>query len=161
MPAVEACARCAVPNASLTKISARSQLLGERGIVLLLFLVEADVLEQNGLAGLNGGGQRLGVGADDVLGQLDLLTQQLAQALRNRRQRVLHLELALRTAQMGAQDHGGVLAQQILDGLQRSDDALVVGDAAGFVLRHVKIAAYDDLLAGDVDVFNALLVVIH
>ena len=57
------------------------QLLGKGGVVLFLFLMEADVLQQHGLSLLQGGGQGLGALAHHVGGQLDLLAQQLGEAL--------------------------------------------------------------------------------
>ena len=51
MPSVEACARWAAPNASLTYRSARlGQRRGELGIVRLLGRMEAQVLEQQHVA---------------------------------------------------------------------------------------------------------------
>ena len=135
--------------------------LGQRGIVLGLALLKADVLEQDRLAGLDLGSQALCILADNVLRQLDFLAEQLAQALSNRRKRVLHVNLALRTAEVRAKDNCCIVIQQVLDGLERRADALVVGDIAVFILRHVEVAADDNLLARHVDIFNALLVVLH
>ena len=135
--------------------------LGQRGVVLGLALFKAHVLEQDGLAGLDLGGELLRVLADDVLGELDLLAEQLGQALRDRRERILHIDLALRTAEVRAKDHSCIVIEQVLDGLERSADALVIGDVAVLVLRHVEVAAGNDLLARYVDILDALLVVLH
>ena len=135
--------------------------LGQRGIVLGLALLETHVLEQDRLARLYLSGKLLRVLADNVLGQLDFLAEQLAQALCNRRERILHVDFALRTAEVRAEDHSGVVVQQVLDGLERRTDALVVGDVAVLVLRHIEVAAGNDLLAGYVDVLNAFLIVLH
>ena len=51
------------------------QLLGEGGVVLFLFLVEADVLQQHDLAVLEAGGQFLGGRSDHVLSHLHFHAQ--------------------------------------------------------------------------------------
>ena len=135
--------------------------LGQRGIVLGLALLETHVLEQDRLARLYLSGELLRVLADNVLRELDLLAEQLGQTLRNRRERILHVNLALRTAEVRAKDHSGIVVQQVLDGLERRADALVVGDVAVLVLRHVKVAAGNDLLAGYINILNAFFVVLH
>ena len=135
--------------------------LGQRGIVLSLALLETHVLEQDRLARLYLSGELLRVLADNVLRELDLLAEQLGQALRDRRERILHVNLALRTAEVRAKDHSGIVVQQVLDGLERRADALVVGDVAVLVLRHVKVAAGNDLLAGYINILNAFFVVLH
>ena len=138
------------------------ELLGELGVVLLLPLVEAEVLQQHDLAGLEGGGLGLGVLTDDILGEDHVLPQQLAQALGHGSQGEGLLPLPLGLAQVGAGDDGGVLLQQVLDGGQGGHDALVVGDdAGGLVLGHIEVAAQQDLLARYVDILYGLLVVVH
>jgi len=155
------CTVCSAECIVNIDLSHGSQFLRESGIVLLLFLVETNVLEQHSLAALELGSQLLSVLTNDVLSQLYFLAEQLGQALCNRCQRVLHLELTLRAAQMRAQNNSSVMLEQILDGRQCSDDTLVVGDAAGLVLRDIEIAANDNLLARNVNILYALLVVIH
>ena len=52
----------------------------------------------------------------------------------------------------------GVVAQRVLDGGQRGDDAGVVGDGrAVFGERHVEIDADEDALVGEFDVANGEL----
>ena len=138
------------------------QLLGEAGVVLLLADIEAQVLQQHDLAGLQSGGLGLGVLTHDVLDEDDLPAQQLAQTLRHGRQRQLHLPLALGLAQVGAGDDRRAVVQQILDGGQCRHDALVAGDRARFlVLGHVEVAAQQDLLALDVYILYRFFIVIH
>src|SRR5699024_5514842 len=55
--------------------------LGQLRVVLGLALFKPGVLQQQDLAGLEGGGLGLGVGAHHVGGHDDVLAQQLAQAL--------------------------------------------------------------------------------
>ena len=133
------------------------------GVVLFLALLEAGVLQQEDLAGREGGGLGGGVGTHHVGGQDDVLAQQLAQAGGNRLQGQLGLDLALGLAHMGAGDDRRALLQQVLDGGQGGADALVVGDDAAAVLGHghVEVAAKENLLALHVDVLDRLLVVIH
>ena len=139
-----------------------SQFLGKGGSVLLLAGIKAQVLQQHDLAALQSGGLGLGVIAHHILGENDLLPQQLAQPHSHGSQRQLFLPLTLGLAQMGAGDHRRALIQQILDGGQGSHDALVAGDGAGgLVLRYVEIAAQQDLFACHIHVHNGLLVVIH
>ena len=163
------------------------QSLGKGGVVLGLALVEAQVLQQHDLAGLQRGGLGLGVLADGVGGEDHVLTQQLAQTLGNGSQGQLaqgllplfagdvslvlalfHLLLHIALeggdglAQMGAGDNGGAVLQQILDGGESRDDTLVAGDLAGLlVLGDVEVAAEQNLLALDVYVVNGLFAVVH
>ena len=137
------------------------QLLGERGVVLFLFRMEAHVLQQNGLAGLDLCGQLLGVGADNVLGELDFEAELLAQALGDRREGILHIEFSLGTAQMRAEDHGGLVVEQILDGGQRGVDARFIGNIQICIQRDVKVAADEHFFVCNLDIFNGHFVQIH
>ena len=63
---------------------------------------------------------------------------------------------------MRGQDDGGILLQQVADGGDGGDDAGVVQDLAGLlVIGNVKVAAHEDLLTGDINITDILLVVIH
>ena len=112
------------------------------GLVLLLALVEAAVLQQHHLAGLH-------VDAVDPVGlQRHLAAEQLGQALGHRRQRVLGLELALGgTAQVRGDHHRRAGVQRHADAGHRGADARVFGDVAGVVLRHVEVGADEHALA--------------
>ena len=176
------------------QIGIGSQRLGEVGIVLLFFSMEAQVFQQQHLAGLERGGLGLGVFADYVLGHDHFLSQQLAQALGDGSQGQLghilsgllegllgggllllggqvgnlgqlllvQLELGVQhivgLAHMGAQDHGRAVAEQILDGRQRADDAVFIGDlGAGFLVHgHVEVHADKHFFALYVYVFDGL-----
>ena len=155
------CTVCGAECVVDVNVSHVSHSLCKRSVVLGLALFKANILKQNDLARLNLSGQLLSILAYNVLCQLDFLAKQLAQALSNRSQRILHVYFALRTAEVRAQDYSSVVIQQVVNGLQRSTDALVVGDVAVLVLRYVKIAAGNYLLAGYVDILNALLVILH
>ena len=161
--------------------------LRQLGVVLGLTLFKAGVLQQQDLAGLQRGSLGLRILTDNILGKDDLLAQQLAQALGDGSQSQLlqgflpvlffdgrcvltlfHLlfHIGLKgghgLAQVRAGDDGGAVLQQIPDGGQGGDNALVAGDLAGLlVLGNVEIAAQQDLLAGYLHVTDGLLVVIH
>ena len=63
---------------------------------------------------------------------------------------------------MGAGNDCRALLQQIPDGGQRGHDALIAGDGAGLlILRHIEIAAQQDLLALDINVADGFLPIIH
>ena len=62
---------------------------------------------------------------------------------------------------MGAQDHGCVVLEQILDGGQRSVDARLIGNIQICVQRDIKVAADEHFLAGNLDIFNGHFVQIH
>ncbi len=133
------------------------QRLGELGIVLFLFLVEADVLQQHDVAGLHLRDALLGILADDVLGQHDRLAQLFGQAGGDGGQGVLHIELALGAAQVRGQDDGRIVIQQVLDGGQSRHDAGLVRDLVA-VQRDVEVAANEHFLAGYLNILNGLLV---
>jgi hypothetical protein len=116
-------------------------LLRQLGLVLLLALVQAAVLQQHHLAGLDGHA------VDPVGLQAHRTAEQLGHARRHRGQRVLRLELALGgAAQVRGDHHRRAGLQALADGRQRGADAGVLGDVAGVVLRHVEVGADEDAL---------------
>ena len=92
-------------------ISQRSKFFREGRIVGLFLGVEAQILQQQHLAGLKLPGHCSGHFADAVgrKGHVDLLAQFLAQQgaqpVNHRAQRVLHIRLALGTPQVRGQNH--------------------------------------------------------
>ncbi len=165
MPSVEAWARWARAEGVVdVDIGQRGQRLGEGRIVGFFLGVEAQVFQQQHLAGLELAGHLAGHFADaigrkghvDVLAQL--LVEQFAQPVDHRAQRVLGIRLALGTAQVRGQNHLGLALQGVDDGGQRGHDAGVVGDGrAVFGERHVEIDADEDPLVGQIDVANGEL----
>ncbi len=161
--------------------------LGKGGVVLGLALGKTEVLQKEDLAGLQRGGLGLGVGADGVGGEDDVLTQQLAETLGNGSERQLgegllplftgdvglvlalfHLLLHIALeggdglAEVGARDNGSAVVKQITDRRESRDDTLVRGDLAGLlVLGDVEVAAEKNFLALDVYVVNGLFAVVH
>ena len=129
-PAVEACARVRGAERVVdVDIAKGSELPAERGVVLLLALVEAQVLEHEHLAVGECRRFRLRVGAHGVGREDDGRAQKLRQAARCRSQRERFFEaLAGRTAAMAHKDRAGAVLPQVLDGGQRRADAGVVGD---------------------------------
>ena len=140
----------------------RRQRLGEFGIVLGFFLVEADVFDNHDLARLESRRHGVGLFPDDVGGELDLAVHQLGQAFGHRGQGAFFLGfLILRTAQMGTEDHRRAVIHQILDGGNGFPNALIVRNDT-VVERHVEVAAHQHLFSLDVDVFNGLFIeVVH
>ncbi len=109
---------------------------GEGGVVGFLFGVEAEVFEQQGLAGLEVGDELGGDFADAIGGEADVLVvgedvvEQLAQA--DRRPGAGSspaTTLALGAAEVRAENHLGLAAQRVLDGGDGLADAGVVEDA--------------------------------
>ena len=161
--------------------------LGKGGVVLGLALGKTEVLQKEDLAGLQRGGLGLGVGADGVGGEDDVLTQQLAETLGNGSERQLgegllplftgdvglvlalfHLLLHIALeggdglAEVGARDNGSAVVKQITDRRESRDDTLVRGDLAGLlVLGDVEVAAEKNFFALDVYVVNGLFAVVH
>ena len=177
-------------------LSHGSHFLGEGGIVLGLFLVEANVLKKQDLTGLQSCSLSLSVLTDNVLSHLNLNTKQLGKASSYGSERELYVvvlsslkellgsgcalllgkglnllllllvklklgvEDVVGAAEVRAKDHSGTLFKQILDRGQCTNDTLVIGDLA--VLHgDVEVAASNDFLAGNGNVFDCFLVVGH
>src|SRR5581483_9241350 len=75
-------------------------LLGEIRVVLLLFLVESEIFEQQDVAVLKTFGSAFDAGADAVIDEADRLAEQFTELLLNRLERVFRLRSALRPAEM-------------------------------------------------------------
>ena len=126
-----------------------AQLLGEVRIVGFLFGVEAQVLQQQRLAAFQLLGHLLGLHADavgreaDILAAAQHIVDQNAQPLGDRLQAHLGIGLAFGTSQMRSQDEPRAMTQRVLDGGQRLADASVVHDAA-VVERDVEVNPHED-----------------
>ncbi len=140
----------------------RSQLRAERLEVLGLFLAETGVLQQNDVAVLHGGNGCLGVSADDlvVIGEYNVLAEQLGQANGYGREGELLLRAVLRLAEVGAEDELTAVGDDLFDGGQSGGDTVIVGDHA-VLERYVEVTAAKNLFAGKVDVINGVLVEFH
>ena len=135
MPSVEAWARCADAEGIVhVDLSQRGQRLRELRIVGFFFGVEAQIFEQQHLAGLELVGHLLGdfayaVGEKATFhARPDVLIEQLAQPVDDRAQRVLRIRLALGTAEVRGQNHLRLVPQGVFDGGQCGPNAGVVGD---------------------------------
>ena len=136
-----------IGNESVTQLG---DLLGV-GIALRLVLaglfgVEADVLQKDNVTILHGVNLGFGIGTIGVVGQGDGDTQELTQAVGDRRQAEFGNDLTLRAAQVGHQDDLGALAAEFLDGGQSGLDAAVVLDGCA-VKRHIEVCTHQDALA--------------
>ena len=133
------------------------QLLCKLGIVLGLFFVVAQVLQQDNFAVSDGGNRLIRALPNDIFREGYLGIQQHLQTLCHGSQRKFRLEFALGPAQMRAEDNLCLVIQKILDGGQRSLDAGFVGNLALVVQRHVKIYPNQYFFGFYRNVFNRLL----
>ena len=123
------------------------ELIGEGGIVLLLPGMEAEVLEQDDLAGVHVADQLLDLRADAVAGEADRLAEQRDQLLGHRQQGVARIALPLGAPEMGGEDHHGAGAGELADRRDRLpqpgrvDHLLVLGEG------DVEIHPHEDALA--------------
>ena len=126
---------------------------------LALFLdMETDILEQDDLAGFQGGAGGLDLGSDAVVEELHRLAEQFLQLCGDGLEGVLGDALAVGAAEMAGQDDRRTLIQGVLDGRKRRGDALGIGDLSGLlVLGDVEVNADEDAFAGEVEVLDRFL----
>ena len=136
----------------------RRKLLRGARIVLLLFLVVAQVFEEQNLAGLQAGSCLLRLGAHAVGRPLHILLQKLRQVLHEMLRRELVLLRLRRTADVAREDQGCAVIQEVVERRQRAHHARVVRDIHLVIERHVVVDAHEDLLALDVDILDRLFV---
>ena len=140
-------------------VAEAGELFGEGGIVGLFFGMEAEVFEQEGLAGLEITGELGGDLADAVGGEGDVfvlvddVVEEQAEAVDDGAEAHGVDGLALGTAEMGGEDDLGFVAEGVLDGGDGLADAGVVGDGAVFE-GDVEVDADEDALVGEVEVAN-------
>ena len=84
---------------------------GKTVVVLLLFSVEPEILQQEDAPRLQVIDQFPNFASDTVRGHPDLFTKEMGKPLCHRRQAHLRHRLALRPAQMGHDDHTGILIE--------------------------------------------------
>jgi hypothetical protein len=124
--------------------------------------VEAEVFQQQGLAGLEIVGQLQSDRADAVRGESDILVgvedavEQRAQAHGDRAKADGRNFFALGTAEVRGEDDAGLAAQSVLDGGNGFADARVVGDDA-VLERDVEVDADQNTFAGEVEVADGQL----
>lgn len=106
----------------------------------LLLGVETQVLEENDAAIGGAVDDLLDLGADTVVGEGDLLADELLKLSNNGLQRVLLVDLAVGAAQVGHEDDGlGAIVDGVLDGGDSTGDALVVGDVLVSIEGDVEV----------------------
>ncbi len=127
----------------------------ELGIVLFFFLMETKVFEKKDLAALELGGLCLRILADNVFCEDDIGPgHKLRKALRNGSKAHFGNELALRAAEMGAEDGLRAVLDKIANGRKSADDAAFIGNIEVFIEGNVEIYANKDALAPNGDVCN-------
>ena len=129
----------------------------EGRVVLLLLGVEAEVLEEQHLAGAEALDGVLRPDAERVAGDRHVAAEQLGQALPDRPEPEAVLDLAVGAAEVaGEDDRAPAWSSALIVGM-RGPDARVVGDLA-VGQRDVEVDADEDALARDVDVADGELV---
>lgn len=115
--------------------------------------METQVLQKDNLASSSLIDGLLNLGSNAIIQEGNLPIQELSKLLRDGRQRVLGVDLSIRTAKMGHEDNGlCAIVNGILDGGESSDDTLVVGDVLVGVKGNVKVHADKDPLVLEVHV---------
>ena len=138
------------------------ELLGELGVVGFFFGVEAEVLQQQGLALFQLPGHLLGFGADAVgaesyvFSARQFLVQQHAQTLGCRLEAHRGIGFSLGPAEMGDQNQPCSVAESVFDGGEGFADAGVVDDAAIFE-RDVEVDAHEDAVIVEREVADGKL----
>lgn len=141
------------------RLAERGQFLAERGIVLLLALVEAQVLHHQHVAVAQRGGFRAGRRRPPCRWQQHTgawpISSESFWGGGTQRERLLEA-LAGRTAEMAHEDDARAVVDEFLDGGQRRADARVVGDGA-VLHRHVEVDAHEHALAARVQLVDVLI----
>ena len=130
--------------------------LGECRVVVLLFRMEAQVLEHQELARPEGVGRRLDLGSDAVRRQRHGLTEELGESRRRGPERVLGIGLALGAPEMRGEDHRRPGIEAMTNRRQGRGNPRVVGDARA-VERDIEVHPKKDPLICKVDLFDAHL----
>src|ERR1019366_8578130 len=129
------------------------QLAAEGLVVLLLFRMEAEVLEQTDAAAAKVVDDLLGRVADAVLGERHVLAEELGEPGGRGLETVLRIGALLRAAEVAGADEPRTPLERVLDRRQRFADARVVGDLAAFE-GHVEVDAQKDPLVLDGEIAN-------
>ena len=121
--------------------------VGQSAGLALLLGVEAQVLEQQHLSGLQRSGLFRGLVAHAVVGEVDFHAQTGFDAGNDVPQRELGLGALFRTSQMRHQNDGAALFEHFLDRRDSGADARVVGNFQLLVQGHVEVDADNRALA--------------
>ena len=119
------------------------------------FDVEAQIFEQDDIAGNGFRARGFDFRADAVIEKLHGLAEQFRERIGDGLKRKLLDAFAIGTSQMAHEDDRSAFVQSIFNRRQRGFDAFGIGDRAGdFVLRHVEIHADEGAFAFQFDIFN-------
>ena len=129
-------------------------ILGETARLAFFLGIEAEVLQKEGLTGLQGRGLRIGLLA--ILGKLHGNAQALGHVVHDVLQGELRIHL-LGTSEVGHDDQGTTFLEDLLEGRHGPADAGVVGDVEVLVQGDVEVDSHDGLLAGEVVAVDVLL----
>ncbi len=129
-------------------------ILGQAAGLAFFLGIVAEVLQQQGFAGLEGGGLCLCLHA--VIGKLDGNAQAFAHAAYDVLEGELGIHL-LGTAQVGHDDEGAAGGEHLLEGGHGPADAGVVRNLEICVEGDVEIDSHDGFLAGEVVLVDELL----
>ena len=110
------------------QVSDGSELLGELRVVLLLFLVEADIFEEEDITIAEASDSLDNLVTDAVVGLGHLLAQELGETGDEGGEAELVLGAALGAAQVRGEHNLGTVVGEVLEGGDGSADAGVVGD---------------------------------
>ncbi len=116
------------------------------------FGVEAEVFEQEHLAGLEVGGHVVGGGA--VFGESYVGAEGLGNGVLNLAERHFGVHLAFGLAHVRHDDERTVVVQDFLEGGEGTADAGIVSDVAVLVEGHIEVNADDGLLAIEVEIVD-------
>ncbi len=131
--------------------------LCKRGIVLFLFRVEPEVLEENDISVVHRRDRALHLRPDAVMECGDRPVEKEGEPVRHEGEAQPSLDPALRPAQVRAEDHPRPPLAEILYRRQAGPNTGVVGDGAGFVERYVEVGANEHPFARHVDLPDSLL----
>jgi len=127
----------------------------ELRIVLLLFGIKTNVLEQSDLPIHHRGNRLFNGSSDAVVDERDGSAKLGREVDRDRREAELLIPFALRPPEVGAKKHFGSFFRQVTDGRQGRHDPGVVSNP-GIIHGHVKVHAHQHALSFYIDIFNRL-----
>jgi hypothetical protein len=122
------------------------QRLRERGVVLLLLRVEAQVLQEQGLAGAEAAHGVLGARPEGIARAGDVEPEERREPLGDGAQPQAVQDLAVGAAEVAREDHPRALVQEVPDRGNGRPDPGVVLDLP-VLERHVEVDADEDALA--------------
>ncbi len=132
-------------------IAEPGQLFGEVGIVLLFFLMEAEIFQQKNITVFQLSGEFVDFRADAVRRERHRLVQQFGQSAGGRLERIPRLRAAFGTAEMAHENEAAAAIQDAFNRRKRLGNAAVIGDPRT-VQRDIKIDPHQNFFAFYVNV---------